>query len=800
MRAIEYFIVIVDIDGKLTWMDRNSKSLIPDGIQGTPSLLHIIQEDDHSTVERALAAAMDSGRGERISARLVKASSGLTDVTLWMDPLEGNYDVCTVVISRPTSETDVAFMDLHSFVLTVDKAMDKVQSPVISADQHSRLLMLNLAAEELSGFTTREVLGKNMETLLALEGESLSEFKKVLEDVMRGKVMNINAPIQTKAGKMVDQSWRITYAVIGDEGEGILMAFGYDPLKVPKSVDSVEEFDDNLSLLVSRSADLAGALDPSGKVDEDLMRLVEAQSLKFGILYIKDSDTVITIFHAGVDRARADGILSSPLLDLKKLAGVENPVVVELDPWVHRGKIPQDVNSILYIPIGSGASSGGFSIFGTEGSVRRWASRTPILQIFCNQTLASLRHSGLIKMLASRTMELQSLYEVSHILTSTLDLETLLEKVVEKGGSLANADRCDVYGIDNRTGLPELLKSHISKEEFPTLEVGDQAIMEVLRTGKSIIVNDVEEKNGSPSEKHSLIGVALIVAGEVAGAMALYRCGSQFTERDLKLMELFATTTAMSLRNASLYEKLNGTALELQAYNDFLAHDVANYNVPIHGYLEMLLSNPCLDEKYKGYVWKALKQSDNITSLVSNVRRLVEIRSREGSREKEPVNIVPIISQMTADHSNTICEGTVIRFEPSIERAMVNADTEVRDIFLNLLKNACQYGGGKIVEISISDYLEEGRTYWKIDFTDQGRGIPDEWKERIFQRFWETDSDRRAETKGLGLCVVQALCHYYAGRVWVSDRVDGKPSSGSVFSVILPASKDQCSPLGNDLT
>jgi PAS domain S-box-containing protein len=786
LRAIEHFIIILDIKGNITWMDRNSKNLIPDGIQGSLSIFDIFQEQDHSTIEMALAAAMDSGREERTSARLLKTSSGQIDVTLWIDPLEGNDNLCTVVISRPTSESDVEFMDLHSFVLTVDEAMDKVQSPVISADQHARVLMLNLAAEELSGFTTREVFGKNINTLFALEEGSSDDFKKALKAVMKGDVRNINAPLQTKAGKIIDQSWRITYAVIGEEGEGILMAFGYDPQKVPKSVDSVAEFEDNLSLLVSRSADLAGALDPSGKVDEDLMRLVEAQSLHFGIMYVEGSDNGTMIFHAGVDRARAEGILDSPLLVLKELSRVENPVVVELDPWAHRGKMPQAVNSILYIPIGSGTSSRGFAIFGTEGSLRRWASRTPILQIFCNQILASLRHSGLIKMLASRTMELQSLYEVSHVLTSTLDIETLLQEVVEKGCSLANANRCDVYRTDERTDLPVLLKSHVLNEGPSGSELGDLAILEVTKTGKSIIYNEAAEENNPFSIKSSMIGVPLIVAGEVAGAMALYRCASQFTERDLKVMELYATTTALALRNASLYEKLNGTALELQAYNDLLAHDVANYNVPIHGYLEILISNPCLDEKQKGYVWKALKQSDNITSLVSNVRRLAEIRLREGSKEMKPVDIVPILSQIIADHSNTICDGTVIRFEPSIESAMVNGDEEVRDIFMNLLKNACQYGGGSIVEISVSRHLEDGGTYWKVDFSDQGKGVPNEWKERIFQRFWETDSDRRAETKGLGLCVVQALCQHYGGMVWVSDRVDGKPSSGSVFSVILP--------------
>lgn len=787
MRAVENFIIIVDEKGKLEWVSPNSRALFQQGIQ--ESLFDIIQDVDRPSFERALAIAMDSGREERMSVSLVGMKSDGTPASLWIAPLEGSVSLCSVVISRPIPESDSGFLDLQSFVLTFDRAMDGMNSAVISADRHGRIIMLNHVAEEISGHSTKEVVGEQVTGFFSLDRDSRAEIEKVFKEVMTGKVRNVNAPLLTKNGKTVDQSWRVSYSEIGEEGEGIMMLFGYDPSRIPQGSKTQAEIDENLSLLISRSAELAGALDPSGKIDEELMRMVDAQSLNFGLIRVEDQEKGFILFPAGLSKEKAEGIILSPSLDLKSLSASTYPSVIELDPWAHRGKMPQEVNSILHIPLGVGSTPGGFALFGAGGSVRGWESRTPILQIFCNQAIASLRQSDLIKKLARRTIEVQSLYEVSQILSSTLDLDTLLDEVEQKGRELANSDLCEIYRIDDDSETLTLLKGHIADDENYETQLSESTTIEAIQTGKSVITNESSMPGAIAGQSCSVMSLPLIMAGELSGAMTLMRRGAPFTERDLQTMELFSTAAAMALRNASLYERLNQIAGELQAYNDLLAHDVANFNVPIHGYLEMLLTDPSLDEKHRGYIWRALKQSENITSLVTNVRRLAEIRLSEGKTYMKPLDIVPILARVVSDVSDDVlCKGTPINYEAKIETALVLADEDVREIFINLLKNACQFGKGEPVDISISPHTEDGEDYWRVDFIDRGKGIPDEWKERIFHRFWETDSDRRAEAKGLGLSVVSALCYRYGGRVWAGSRVDEDPSQGSIFSVIIPKS------------
>ena len=97
-----------------------------------------------------------------------------------------------------------------------------------------------------------------------------------------------------------------------------------------------------------------------------------------------------------------------------------------------------------------------------------------------------------------------------------------------------------------------------------------------------------------------------------------------------------------------------------------------------------------------------------------------------------------------------------------------------------------------VVIVDISVKLEEcqdnGKNYYKVSIEDNGPGIPDDMKDKIFNRL------QRGETKargmGLGLYLVKSLVDSYNGKVWVEDRVTGDHTKGSRFVVLLPAMED----------
>jgi signal transduction histidine kinase len=78
-----------------------------------------------------------------------------------------------------------------------------------------------------------------------------------------------------------------------------------------------------------------------------------------------------------------------------------------------------------------------------------------------------------------------------------------------------------------------------------------------------------------------------------------------------------------------------------------------------------------------------------------------------------------------------------------------------------------------------------GKKYYEVSISDNGPGIPDELKAKLFRRFqrWTT----RAQGKGLGLYITKMLVERFGGKACVEDRIPGDHTKGSKFIILLPA-------------
>ena len=102
----------------------------------------------------------------------------------------------------------------------------------------------------------------------------------------------------------------------------------------------------------------------------------------------------------------------------------------------------------------------------------------------------------------------------------------------------------------------------------------------------------------------------------------------------------------------------------------------------------------------------------------------------------------------------------------------------IKDVFFNLVSNAIKYSPENsrvIVD------LKDAGTEWIISVKDNGIGISDEYKEKIFLRFKRV-SKEGVRGSGLGLAIVKMIVDLHNGKVWVEDN----PEGGSVFNVKLP--------------
>jgi len=769
-----YVTGVLDTSGKIQMADYAFISRFP-AVKIGSSFFGMIREEFRELVEFTFAAAIDSMTRRSIGGCLLK-TAGDSSVSLGFNPVhseEGKRIVFT--ISFPAHSSDRHFPDLGSIVEAMNRALDRINSAIIATDSDGRIIMLNEVAEELTGFGSGEVAGKPFEELFVDRAGIRKKIKETFERVLKGESINILAPLRTRNGGEINQSWRLSSASLGSES--IFMAFGHDPSLDPVRSKIEKEVDRSLSMLVQVSTELASTPDPLKSIQKHLDDLVGSLDMEFGIVYAISEEEPVNFF-SGIDEESGKEAIKAGIMNMGEMEerGSGEYFFVKIDPWSPPGNLPDRIKSMIYLPLTLDWNTSGFVIFGVGWSREELESRVPLLQIFCNQILASLRNSHLLNAIAERTWEIQSLYEMTQTLSSTLDLDELLRSAMNMGEILLGADIVIIHRWENDKLIPAF-----------DSEVNCDTGSEYQR---DLPVKTIERGSGSLEYDAeggiSIISVPLKSGDELFGVMTLLRNHPPpFTEKDFRISELFSSATAMAIKNALLYENLKRAVAELRAYNDLLSHDVANYNVPIHGYLEMLLSDPSLNMRQRSFVQKALQQSGKISSLVNNVRKLAEIQRRSG-RQLTAMDLRSSLERAREYVLQTpACWNVEIRIAGNVGNCQVIADDGIVDLFVNLLMNACIFGNGKPVEVRVRPWSRANMQYWRVDIIDQGTGVPDEWKDRIFQRFWEQNSNRRAEGHGLGLSVVRALCELYGGDVWVEDRIKGDHSKGSVFSVIL---------------
>jgi two-component system, OmpR family, sensor histidine kinase SaeS len=114
---------------------------------------------------------------------------------------------------------------------------------------------------------------------------------------------------------------------------------------------------------------------------------------------------------------------------------------------------------------------------------------------------------------------------------------------------------------------------------------------------------------------------------------------------------------------------------------------------------------------------------------------------------------------------------------------------KIARVISNLLQNAIRHSPpGGTIGLEARWLRHEGKA--EICVRDEGEGIPEEMRDRVFERFYRVDPSRNRESggAGLGLAIARSLVELHGGRIGVRERNDGK--TGSEFWFRLP--RDVC--------
>ena len=225
---------------------------------------------------------------------------------------------------------------------------------------------------------------------------------------------------------------------------------------------------------------------------------------------------------------------------------------------------------------------------------------------------------------------------------------------------------------------------------------------------------------------------------------------------------------------------------QAELYVDIMGHDINNIDQAIMGYLEIALDTLNVSEEQKELLEKPIEMIKSSARLIENVRKLQRLKAGEVPYEK--IDVGKVLSEVITEFSTVPGRKVAINYQP-VTGYMVIANALLKDVFANIVGNAVKHSKGSLtINIVVSKTEENGRKYFRVDIEDNGPGISDELKKKLFM---EGKMDQfKAERRGLGLQLVNVLVHIFMGKVWVEDRVPGDHSKGSRFVVMLPEAEN----------
>jgi PAS domain S-box-containing protein len=190
-----------------------------------------------------------------------------------------------------------------------------------------------------------------------------------------------------------------------------------------------------------------------------------------------------------------------------------------------------------------------------------------------------------------------------------------------------------------------------------------------------------------------------------------------------------------------------------------------------------------LPEKAKALVEIAKNNCERLIRLINDILDSEKIESGKMRFELQPADLVPVMEQALAANEGFAAQHRVqlvLRTHSAPLRVLIDTDRMIQ-VVTNLLSNAIKFSPAE-GEVTVVLRRSEGRV--RVEISDKGPGIPEEFRKRIFQKFSQADSSdtRQKGGTGLGLNISRAIVESMDGNIGFSTE----SQAGTTFFFDLP--------------
>ena len=434
-----------------------------------------------------------------------------------------------------------------------------------------------------------------------------------------------------------------------------------------------------------------------------------------------------------------------------------------------------------------------------------------------NRTATRLEESyaGLERKVAERTRELTAalqrltaLSEVGRAVSSTLDLQAVLNSIVVHAAPLAGADGCAIYEYEEASQEFHLRATHnyepalVAAISAVPLRRGEGVMGRAAALREPIQVPDITQPGAYETRQRdvlvgagfrALLSVPLLFEDRVIGSLSVNRkAPGEYGPDVIEVLKTFAAQSVLSLENARLFREIADKSRELeiasQHKSDFLANMSHELRTPLNaviGFSEVLLDRMFgdLNDKQTEYLHDIMGSGRHLLSLINDILDLSKIEA--GRMELEPSEFhLPTALDDACTLVRERASRRTITLRTAVDERVgqVRADErKIKQIMLNLLSNAIKFTpeGGRVEVRAVPS-----NGSYEVSVTDTGIGIAPEDQDAVFEEFRQVGtSAARREGTGLGLALCRKFIELHGGKIWVKSEV----GVGSTFTFSIPA-------------
>lgn len=250
-----------------------------------------------------------------------------------------------------------------------------------------------------------------------------------------------------------------------------------------------------------------------------------------------------------------------------------------------------------------------------------------------------------------------------------------------------------------------------------------------------------------------------------------------------KELNLIVDAAEKMADNVTKYvEKLEVEKKVRQEFFSNASHELKTPITSVKGYTELLQNGFAKDERMQAdFLSRIEKETDNMTNLINDILMISKLETKEATETMAEVKISLVIQDIISALT-PLANKLEVTIDSDCSNFVIEASIQqMNQLIGNLISNAIKYNKpGGIVWIRA--YAETDTMVLIVE--DNGMGIEEESKSRVFERFYRVDKGRNKKSggTGLGLAIVKHIVQYYDGTI----TLDSTLGVGTKFTVRLP--------------